>query len=69
MCTDGRDPLSCWSRFGGEDGMDLDILRLRYLLGICWSKAQGKVWTGVRDLKVISVHLVVETVMEDEITQ
>lgn len=49
--------------------MDLDILRLRYLLGICWSKAQGKVWTGVRDLKVISVHLVVETVMEDEITQ
>lgn len=49
--------------------MDLDMLGLRYLLGVCWSKAQGKVWTELGDLEVISIPPVVEVMMEDEITQ
>ena len=45
------------------------MLRLRYLLGVCWSKAQGKAWTGIRDLEVINIHPVVESVVEEEIIQ
>lgn len=48
--------------------MDLDMLRLQYLLGVWWCKAQGKFWTGVRDLEDISIHPVVGTVVKDEIT-
>lgn len=38
-------------------------------MGVCWSKAQGKVWTELRDVEVISIPPVVEVVMEDEVTQ
>lgn len=49
--------------------MDLYMLRLRYLLDVCYSKAQGKFWTEVSNLEVKSIQPVVEAVVKDEITQ
>lgn len=69
-CVHEGDSLPCWGRFGVKMvSVDLDMLRLRYLLGVCWSKAQGKAWTGIRDLEVINIHPVVEGVVEEEIIQ